>query len=648
VSLARDTARRAASGTTGRFPASSAIGHFGPIRVTTAVGGEAVKGRILVLGVVALTAAVGTLVAIAGGQATTGARIGAFPMPGTVSASPETQISLRGAPAAELGSITVSGSRTGDHAGTLREHSDGQGASFVLERPLRGGERVAVKTDLNIPGASGGAYSFRTVTRPQSGLQSGTRPDPSILKALTGQKGTPPKGAVVRYRSRPDLRPPEIQVRKRAAGTADGLIFIAPKKVFGARTRAGLQSGPLVVDNSGEPVWFAPAKRGKINDFRLQQYQGKPVLTWWEGRAVLGTGEGVVQIADSSYNPVTTVRGGNGYQLDFHETTITPQGTLLGLIYNPVARDLSFVGGPRRARVVDAVVQEIDIATGLVMFEWHSLGTIGLEEGLGPIPRGPNPLWDYVHPNSAVLANDGNVLVSARETWAAYKLDRRTGRLLRRIGGKKSDLKLGPASTFAWQHDIQELPDGTLRIFDNQAAPKVRDESRALILSVDEAARRATRKRAFVHKPDPLLAGTQGNVQGLSGGRQFIGWGSQGYFSEFAPDGRMLFDARIARGQDTYRAYRFAFTGTPRGAPAIAAEDGGRTVYASFNGATALSSWELLAGSSRDALQPVASAPRRGFETRIRVRNRAAYVAVRAKDAAGQVLGTSKAVRPER
>ena len=219
---------------------------------------------------------------------------------------------------------------------------------------------------------------------------------------------------------------------------------------------------------------------------------------------------------------------------------------------------------------------------------------------------------------------------------------------MQRIGGKKSDLRLAPAAVFAWQHDIQEQPDGTLRIFDNEAAPKVRDESRGLILSVDAESRRATRKRALVHKPDPLLAGTQGNVQGLSQGRMFVGWGSQGYFSEFGPDGTMLFDARIARGQDTYRAYRFAFAGTPGDAPALAATDGGRTVHASFNGATGLRSWEVLAGDSPDSLTPVATAARRGFETRIRVRDAAAYVAVRAKDAEGKVLGTSKAIRPER
>ena len=120
------------------------------------------------LGSVATVAACGLMACGAGAQ-TTAATVGAFPMPGVQSASPETQISLRGAPPAQLGSVTVSGSRSGNHTGTLRPHSDGNGASFVLDTPLRGGETVSVKTDLTIPGARNGDYSFKTVSRPEQG-----------------------------------------------------------------------------------------------------------------------------------------------------------------------------------------------------------------------------------------------------------------------------------------------------------------------------------------------------------------------------------------------------------------------------------------------------------------------------------------------
>jgi hypothetical protein len=575
---------------------------------------------------------------------TTSATVGAFPMPGTQSASPETQISLRGAPPAQLGSVTVSGSRSGNHTGTLRAHSDGNGASFVLDSPLRGGETVSVKTDLAIPGARDGDYTFKTVSRPRKGLGSGSGPpNLQLLQELTGQVGTPPKGSVPRYRSRPDLRPPEIQVFHSDPATP-GFVFIAPKKVFGAKPRAGLQSGPMIVDNSGKPVWFAPNDTGNVTDFRVQQLDGQPVLTWWQGRAVLGTGEGVVQVVDSAYRPVTTIRGGNGYQLDLHETTITPQGTLLGIVYNPVRRDLRFMGGPKEARVVDSVIQEIDIKTGLVRSEWHSLGTVALSESHAPIPGGADPLYDYVHANSVTLTPEGNLLVSGRELWAGLVLDRTTGRLLSRIGGKRSTYRMVGAAQFAYQHDIHMPAPGVVRIFDNEAAPRVRSASRALFLTLDDAAKTLTVTRAQAHKPNPLLSGTQGNVQALGdAGDIFVGWGSQGYFTQFAPDGTTVFDARIARGQDTYRAYRFPWVGTPAAQPAVAASSGGRSVYASWNGATQVAGWQVLAGASPTTLAPAGSAPRSGFETTIRTAG-AAFVAVQALDASGAVLGTSNAI----
>jgi hypothetical protein len=596
-----------------------------------------------VLGGVAAVLACGAMACSAGAQ-TTSAQIGAFPMPGTISASPETQISLRGAAAAELGTITVTGSRTGGHTGTLRPHSDGKGASFVLDTPLRGGETVTVRTDLDIPGARDGDYTFKTVSRPRKGLGSGSgAPDAELLQELTGQVGTPPRGAVPRYRSRPDLRPPEVQVFHTSADTP-GFVFIAPKKVFGAKPRKGLQSGPMIVDNAGHPVWFAPNDAGNVTDFRVQQLDGHPMLTWWQGRSVLGTGEGVVQVVDGAYRPVQTIRAGNGYQLDFHETTITPQGTLLGIVYNPVRRDLRFMGGPRVARVIDAVVQEIDIKTGLVMSEWHSLGTVGLKESHAPIPKGADPLYDYVHPNSVTITPDGDLLVSGRELWAGLVINRTTGALERRIGGKRSDYRMVGTAQFAYQHDMQMPAPGVLRVFDNEAAPRVRSASRALFLKLDDKRMRATTQRAEVHEPNHLLAGTQGNVQALDDqGAIFVGWGSQGYFTQFDGKGDTVFDARIARGQDTYRAYRFPWVGTPAAAPAIAQTAGGRNVYASWNGATQVARWDVLAGTSPTTLAPAGSATPTGFETRIRTAG-GAFVAVRALDAAGNVLGTSKAI----
>src|SRR5215211_4460286 len=157
--------------------------------------------------------------------------------------------------------------------------------------------------------------------------------------ALTNTPGSEPVGRVpnVRnFRSRPDLHPPTIDIVTQAHATAPGYIFVAPKEGFG-------QNGPMILDNSGQPVWFHPLQRRieRAMDFKVQRYQGEPVLTFWEGVRNGGYGLGEYVIADSSYREITRVRAGNGYQGDHHEFLITPQETALITIFGWVRRDLS-------------------------------------------------------------------------------------------------------------------------------------------------------------------------------------------------------------------------------------------------------------------------------------------------------------------
>jgi Arylsulfotransferase (ASST) len=554
--------------------------------------------------------------------------IAAYPLPGTRTASTRTQISLRGAPISQLGAITVTGSRSGRHAGTLRAHSDGEGASFVLSKPLSPGERVTVRTALDIAGAHDGDYTFTVGRRPPP---HPTRPaEPSNVG----------RGAVSRYVTRPDLAPPAVEVTTREPGRAPGLVFVAPKGGRG-------QDGPMILDDAGHVVWFKPAgNREEATDFRVQTLFGRPVLTWWQGRLIGGEGRGEGVIYDDRYRPVQRVRAGNGYQADLHEFTITPQGTALLAIYDPVRQDLRSVGGSRHGIATEAVVQEIDIKTGLVLFEWHSIGNIALSESYEPVPKGSGQ-WDYVHLNSIALDADGDFILSARHTSSVLALDRATGRIAWRLGGKRSSFRLGDGAGFDFQHDARPQPDGTLTIYDNSTKTSRGNQSRGITLRLDEQRRTATLVKALTH-PRRLLSATQGSVQALPGGGTFIGFGSQRWFSGYDAGGRLVFDAHLARGNDTYRAYRLPWTGRPVSPPRIVARRGsgaGMTVRASWNGATGVARWQLLAGSSRGALAVVSTKDSEGFETAISA-PRAPYVAMRALDAQGTPLATSPTVSP--
>ncbi len=455
----------------------------------------------------------------------------------------------------------------------------------------------------------------------------------ALLAAAPARAGQPVRA----YVSRPDLKPVVLNVLHAQAGLASGPIFLAPKRGPG-------QGGPLIAGEDGQPIWFLPLPGARrATDFRVQQYDGRPVLTWWEGIASGGRGAGEGMIADESYRVIARVRAGNGVRMDLHEFTLTPRGTALIIAYHDRPRDLRPWGGRKRGAVTDGVVQEVDVATGRVLLQWNALGAVPLPDSyVNPHGRAA---WDAFHLNSVDEDGDGNLIVSARHTRAVYKIDRATGRIAWRLGGKRSSFRMGPGARFALQHDARAQADGTIRIFDNGSRTQ-RRRSRAIWLRLDPGRRTATLIRER-HHPAEVLAGTQGDAEVLPNGDTFVGWGSQGRISELGPGGDLLLDIRLPHLWDTYRAYRAPWVGRPATQPAVAAEtreDGGTTVYVSWNGATEVAGWQVLAGDGAADLRVVGTAPRRGFETQIRLPDLAPAVVVRALDATGAVLGQSRVV----
>jgi hypothetical protein len=447
----------------------------------------------------------------------------------------------------------------------------------------------------------------------------------------------PPKG-VWAFRSRPDLSPAAIEVTMRAQGTSSDYMLLALKEGAG-------EHGPMIVDDQGQLVWFG--KYRSARDFRVQRYRGRPVLTWWEGRVVLGHGVGEYVIFDDSYRQIARVRAGNGYQGDLHEFLITPEDTALLTAYAPTRTDLSAVGGSRHAAVWDGIAQEVDIQSGKVLFEWHSLGHVGVDESYVAPPQDPDYPYDYFHINSIDVDHDGNLIVSARNTWSLYKIDRNTGEVLWHLGGRRSDFQMGYGTRCAFQHDARRHEDGTISIFDNGAHPQVHDQSRAILVELDEQKLSATLVRAYT-SPQKLISTSQGNMQLLTEGNVFVGWGSQPFVSEFSYDGELLLNGRFPPDGESYRAFRSPWSGHPSEEPVVMVEQGPDDkvkLYASWNGATEVESWEVLAGELPGQLESVGSVPRDGFETAMLAQTSHPYFAVRARERSGRVLGISAPVK---
>jgi hypothetical protein len=287
-----------------------------------------------------------------------------------------------------------------------------------------------------------------------------------------------------------------------------------------------------------------------------------------------------------------------------------------------------------------------------VRFEWHSLDHVPLSAAqVSDRYSSQSTPFDYFHINSVDVEQDGDLLIDSRNTWAAYDVDPKTGQVRWALGGKHSSFKMGPGTLTAFQHDARQQPDGTITFFDNGATPIVHRQSRAIELRLDMAQMTATLVRRYEH-PKPLVAGSQGNLQALAGGDWMIGWGQAPYFSEVTASGELLFDAHLPPGYESYRAFRLPWSGAPLSAPALvsvrsASGHGPGELYASWNGATQVVSWRVLAGASQAALAPLASVPKSGFETAIGLPASAPgpYVEVQALDSTGAVIGVSAVVK---
>ncbi len=457
----------------------------------------------------------------------------------------------------------------------------------------------------------------------------------------------------------PVAAPPPLSILQASPSATGGYAFIAPKLV--GPTARGAQ-GPEIVDSQGRPVWFHPvaSEDEQATDFRAQSYRGRPVLTWWQGNSHEGPGhgQGYDYVADSSYRIIARVAAGDGLAADSHEFRLTARGTALITIYRTVPYDLSPLGGQVDGKVYEAVVQEIDVATGKVLFAWHSLDHVPLADSFQPVPRSAGAPYDYFHVNAVNPDGHGGLLISARHTWTVYDVDRDSGAVRWRLGGKHSDFALGNGVQFSWQHNPLPAGPDTIRIFDNASnGTPTLPASRVIWVKLDQARRTATLVRSLAH-PAGLSAPSQGNAQDLGGGRTFVGWGQLGRISELDGQGGLLFDAQLPPGFDSYRAYRSPWIGRPATRP-TATIDGG-VVHAIWNGATQVRRWVVLgkrslrgrdarrqhrAHASRRAPRTIAQAPWNGLDTAIAVPAGVRRVQLLALDAHGYVIASS-AVTP--
>jgi Arylsulfotransferase (ASST) len=473
--------------------------------------------------------------------------------------------------------------------------------------------------------------------------------------------------------SEPNLHPNKVTINVDEPGTSSGLVFVDPftpssVAVFG-------QPGALILDNNGTPYWFRPLSSPNlmINDFRMQQLNGNPVLTFWQGTIatpptytnIPGGGSepgGCYYVMDNTYHVIKTLTAHRGFAANFHDFVITPDNTALFVSSKTVPMDLTPYGGPKHGYIYDFAIQEVDLRTDQLLFLWDGLDHIPLTDSFEDVSDAAetNNVWDAYHLNSVGLTDDPEeILVSGRSTSTIYRIDKQTGAIVWQLGGKRSDFVIESGAQFSWQHDARWLPNDMVSLFDDgccetQTVPPDTPFSHGLTLQLDFSTMTARTASEYYHDPN-IIVPSQGSTQILPNGNFLIGWGAGPYYSEYAAPGNtsdnpglnLLYDAQMPGGNSSYRAYRDNWVGNPYYPPSIAARtvDGQTTIYASWNGSTETASWQVYGGAAPASLSLLTTAAKSGFETAISVAAAGPYFQVKALGNQGQVLGISKITR---
>lgn len=497
--------------------------------------------------------------------------------------------------------FTVRGSESGQHGGQKILADDHRTVIFKPDSPFMPGEEVEI--DVNSLYLDSGAsfeplsYAFTVSV----GQTSGTPGSASVPDSI-------PQSAFPDFLTVPqDI--PHYTVEGALSGEEQQYVFVAP--FYWTKSTVG--SYLLILDKQGRLVYWKSVADGLAGwDFKVQP---NGLLSYFDQKA------STFYLMDSSYRVVDSYQAGNGYVADLHDYQLLPDGDALLMIYDTQTVDMSAIvdGGQKDAAVTGLVIQRIDLSKDVV-FQWRSWDHFSFGDS-------PEDLTveniDLVHGNSLALADDGNLLLSSRNLSEVTKIDLQTGDVMWRLGGKANQFAIN-GRTFAYQHDAAQLPNGNVTVFDNQGAPGNPAPSAGIEYKVDETEKTATVVWEYEHDP-PVFAMFMGNMQRLPDGNNFIGWGAPsteaGYeyvsMTEATSDGRALFDLSFDQPYVSYRAFVFPWNGSPETEPDLAAvvDAGGITLGYSWNGSTAVASYQVFGGASPETLALIETEAKVDFET---------------------------------
>jgi hypothetical protein len=461
--------------------------------------------------------------------------------------------------------FSVVGSVSGVHAGIVRLSDDNKTILFIPSSQFAANEDVRVIVNQGIKTTGGETLPSITIRFRTTPLTKRININPlALLGDATLYKPAAasqiPK-SIARVTSTNSLPSdfPKITIGT-SNNPADGQIFLDNDNATFSPTDS-IGNFIMILNNDGSVVKYKRTDQPAL-DFKVQpngELSYADIIT-------LANGYFAVRwiVVDTTLTPTDTIQCGNGYTADTHDFLLLPNGHALVFASDPEPVDMSQVvpGGDPSAVVIGAAIQELD-ASKNVVFQWRSWDYLPITDSYASLNTST---VDLIHGNALEVDENGNVLFSMRSLSSIIKIDRQTGNIDWILGGKQNQFTFlnehesNSPNYFSFQHDIRELPNGDITLFDNgnQHTPPY---SRAAEYKLDEQSRTADLVWEYRHTPD-IYNFAMGSVQRLSNGNTLIGWGfasSTGSpaVTEVRPDTSIALELYLPEGQTSYRAYKF-------------------------------------------------------------------------------------------
>ncbi len=537
----------------------------------------------------------------------------------------------------------IQGSRSNDHAGQTILADDHKTVIFKPDNPFTPGERVTVSVGSLILDEETSYPAFSYTFTVAINQQPGTPGSSSLAAPPVPEK--PPRSAFPDFLTVPqDI--PHYTVSKTSPGSEEGYLFVAPFYW----TKAKVGSYLLILNGQGQLVYYqSVADALDAWDFKEQP---NGLISYYDQK------HATFLLRDSHYQMVDTYGAGDGYEADLHDFQFLPNGNALLMAYDAETVDMSRIvlGGKKDATVTGVVIQELDPSKN-VIFEWRSWDHFSFFDSTSSLM---DQKIDLVHGNSLALSTDGNLLLSSRNLSEITKINLQTGDVIWRMGGKANMFTFTNSQPFAYQHDVRQLPNGNVTVFDNQGTPEAPMPSWGMEYKINEADKTVTQVWGFTD-PLPVFATYMGNAQRLPNGNTLLSWGApftkKGYgfvsVTEVTPDHHILFELTFDQPYVSYRAFRSAWRGYPDTLPALAAKVNakGITLGYSWNGDTEAVAYKVYGGDSVRSLGLIEEKTKADFETQSHLTGlpeRECYFQVAAMDQNGHELARSKVISTDR